>query len=89
MPDISSYPLALNDQVGMTVATFDLPLSGFGTAHGEYELPSNAIPGTYWLNNPDDYSGVQFQVADYRKPEINLQVTFQDHGCNQRDCPAG
>jgi len=78
LPDISSYSLALNDQVGMTVATFDLPLSGFGTAHGEYELPSNAIPGTYWLYNPDDYSGVQFQVADYRKPEINLQVTFQD-----------
>jgi hypothetical protein len=78
MPDISSYPLTLMDQVGMPVATFDLPLSGFGTAHGEYEIPSNAIPGTYWLSNPDSYSGVQFQVANYRKPEINLQVTFQD-----------
>ena len=77
LPDISSYKLALNDQVGTTVASYDLPLSGFGTAHAEYRLPSNAVPGTYWLYNPDDYSGIQFQVANYRKPEINLQVTFQ------------
>jgi uncharacterized protein YfaS (alpha-2-macroglobulin family) len=77
MPDISSYTLQLNDNLGLPVATFDMPLSGFGTAHGEYNLPSNAQPGTYSLINPDEYDGVYFQVADYRKPDINLQVAFQ------------
>jgi hypothetical protein len=78
LPDISSYPLALMDPMGEQVASFDLPLSGFGTAHGEYNLPSNALPGNYWLHNPNEYMGINFQVANYRKPEINLQVSFQD-----------
>ena len=77
LPDISSYPLILNDSLGQQVASFDLPLSGFGTAHGEYSLPSGAVPGTYSLVNPNEYSGVYFEIADYRKPEINLQVAFQ------------
>ena len=79
LPEISSFPLVLFDTLRrQQVASFDLPLSGFGTAHGEYKIPTNAVPGNYWLHNPDEYIGVQFQVADYRKPEINLQVTFQD-----------
>jgi hypothetical protein len=77
LPDTSSYKLVLNDTQGLPIANFDLPLSGFGSAHGEYNLPSGAVPGTYALINPDDYSGVYFQVADYRKPEINLKVAFQ------------
>jgi uncharacterized protein YfaS (alpha-2-macroglobulin family) len=77
LPDISSYKLVLNDIQGMPMANFDLPLSGFGSAHAEYNLPSGMVPGTYTLNNPDDYSGITFQVANYRKPEINLNVTFQ------------
>ena len=77
LPDISSYVLTLNDPFYQQIASFDLQLSGFGTAHGEYNLPSGAIPGTYSLFNPDEYAGVYFDVADYRKPEINLQVSFQ------------
>jgi hypothetical protein len=77
LPDVSTYPLVLYDTLGQQVARFDLPLSGFGTADGEYNLPSNAIPGTYRLDHPDEYIGVYFEVANYRKPEINLQVSFQ------------
>jgi uncharacterized protein YfaS (alpha-2-macroglobulin family) len=77
LPEVSSYPLALYDPLGQQVASFDLPLSGFGTTHGEYNLPSSAMPGLYRLDHPDDYLGVYFQVANYRKPEINLQVAFQ------------
>ena len=33
LPDIGSYTLQLNDILGSLVSTFDLPLSGFGTAH--------------------------------------------------------
>ena len=77
LPDISSFPLVLNDTLGQQVASFDLPLSPFGTAHGEYNLPSGAVPGTYALTSPEEYLGFYFQVADYRKPEIDLQVEFQ------------
>jgi uncharacterized protein YfaS (alpha-2-macroglobulin family) len=55
LPDISFYPLVLNDNNGVQVATFGMPLSGFATAHGEYRLPSSAQPGTYRVFNPDSY----------------------------------
>ena len=77
MPDVSSYPLVLYDGMGEQVASFDLPLNAFATAHGEYPLPPDAQPGTYSLTNPNYYNAIFFQVADYRKPEINLQVAFQ------------
>jgi uncharacterized protein YfaS (alpha-2-macroglobulin family) len=77
MPDISSYPLVLYDNAGEQVASFDLPLNAFATGYGEYPLPPDAQPGTYSLTNPNYYNSILFQVADYRKPEINLQVAFQ------------
>ncbi len=77
LPDISSYPLVLYDTQGTQVASFDLPLNAFATGYGEYILPPDAQPGTYSLTNPDYYNSIFFQVADYRKPEINLQVAFQ------------
>jgi len=78
LPDIGSYKLILNDPMGQQLASFDLSLSAFGTVNGDYTLPPDAQPGYYGLINPDNYSGVYFQVADYRKPEINLQVAFQE-----------
>jgi uncharacterized protein YfaS (alpha-2-macroglobulin family) len=77
LPDISSYSLTLSDNMGNQVATYDLPLNAFGTAHGEYTLAPDAQPGYYSLNHPQEYNGITFQVANYRKPEINLQVAFQ------------
>jgi len=82
LPDLSSYEMEIiNDTTHEQVASFNLPLSTFGTAHGEYTLPSDAQPGTYALISKlvsADYSEWHFfKVADYRKPEINLQVGFQ------------
>jgi uncharacterized protein YfaS (alpha-2-macroglobulin family) len=77
LPDFSSYALVLNDSLGKQIASFDLPLSGFATAHGEYKLPPDAQPGDYGLTNNDYSLYGSFKVADYRKPEINLQVAFQ------------
>jgi uncharacterized protein YfaS (alpha-2-macroglobulin family) len=77
LPDASSYPLVINDNIGQQIASFDLPLNAFGTGHGEYTLPLDAQPGTYSLTNDNYYNAIFFQVADYRKPEINLQVAFQ------------
>ena len=49
-----------------------LPLSEYGTAHGEYQLSSHAQPGYYQIETKNGM--VYFQVAEYRKPEINLDV---------------
>jgi hypothetical protein len=75
LPDLSSYPLKLYDGIGQELASFDLPLSAYGSGHGQYTLLQNASPGEYRLGN--DELSIYFQVADYRKPEINLQVTMQ------------
>ena len=77
LPDFGSYSLTMFGPMGGPSAIYDIPLSGFGTGKGEYILPANAIPGDYQLNNPQDGSYFYFKVADYRKPEINLQVNFQ------------
>ncbi len=75
LPDRASVSLKLFDGLGIEVATYDLPLSAFGTAHGEYTLPQGAATGYYNLTVEDDfYDTLMIQVADYRKPEINLQV---------------
>jgi uncharacterized protein YfaS (alpha-2-macroglobulin family) len=56
-------------------------LSAYGTFNGEFTLAANAEPGDYNLTvlgaGKDIYNGsLYFQVADYRKPEINLSVTL-------------
>jgi uncharacterized protein YfaS (alpha-2-macroglobulin family) len=74
-PDIASLPLSFTGELGQELASFDLPLSAFGSAHGEYLLSPNAAPGYYSIYSsasPD--TTLSFQVANYRKPEINLQV---------------
>ncbi|RPH55551.1 MAG: hypothetical protein EHM81_14450, partial [Chloroflexi bacterium] len=57
-------------------------VSDYGTFDGDFALPANAIPGDYNLvSRPDgkdeaNNSWLYFQVADYRKPEINLSVSL-------------
>lgn len=55
-----------------------LTVSRFGTISGEFTLPENAQPGYYALRIKElDYDAVvNFQVANYRKPEFELNVTF-------------
>lgn len=75
LPDLGSYALNVMDGNGMQVASYDLPLSGFGTVHGQYTIPASAQPGNYSISDPDWSSGISFLVTEYRKPEINLQVS--------------
>ena len=51
-----------------------LPLSDYGTAHGEFKLSTYAQPGYYRLET--EHGMVLFQVAEYRKPEINLSLSM-------------
>jgi len=76
------YTLPAQETITMTVHgaqykaidTIDLALSAFGTGNGAWKIPENAQPGTYQFVLGDDR--IEFQVADYRKPEIDLHVGF-------------
>ncbi len=78
LPDIPSLPLKLYKNYSEEIASFELPLSAYGTIHGEYTLPEDAQPGEYRLASPEDELDivVYFKVAEYRKPEIDLQVNL-------------
>ncbi|HVN53111.1 MAG TPA: Ig-like domain-containing protein [Anaerolineaceae bacterium] len=58
----------------------DLPLSSYGTVSGSFTLAADAPPGLYRIS-AQDLPGAQgadlfFEVADYRKPEINLEASL-------------
>jgi alpha-2-macroglobulin len=78
LPDITSLPLTLYKNYSEEIANFNLKLSPYGTVNGEYTLPEDAQPGDYRLASKSNEIGINvaFQVAEYRKPEINLQVKF-------------
>ncbi len=78
LPESSSLPLTLYDPVGLELFTLELPVSAFGTAHGQLTLPAEAQPGEYRLASKENDAdiAVWFKVAEYRKPEIELQVEF-------------
>ena len=81
--DLQTLPISFHDSNSNTLFEAELPLSVFGTAHGEYSLPENALPGAYHLATP--YDTLWFDVAEYRKPEINLQVDLPATGENALD----
>ncbi|MCZ7552054.1 MAG: Ig-like domain-containing protein [Anaerolineales bacterium] len=73
----SSLPITIFDAQGRELTKVDLPLTAFGTAHGEFNLPSDIQPGSYSMTSPQvETSYLEFMVASYRKPEINLTVEF-------------
>ncbi|MFL7868568.1 MAG: Ig-like domain-containing protein, partial [Anaerolineales bacterium] len=76
LPEFSSVTLELRDNNGRSLQTLDLPLSPYGTFHGEYQLSDEVQPGYYSLNNDDMRAYLSFIVAEYRKPEIELNVAF-------------
>ena len=60
------------------LTTLRLPVSSYGTISGSFALPAAAAPGYYTLKTPtlEGAFGVSFQVAEYRKPEFDLQAAF-------------
>lgn len=77
--DRTNLILNLVNDLGEQIATLNLHLSSFGTANSLYTLPEDIQPGYYrFISEEADFSSVVFQVADYRKPEINLSVVFPD-----------
>lgn len=80
MVDLSALPVRVYDDLGSELASYELPLSEYGTVEGSFTVPEAATPGLYRIASglDDDFEGVSFQVAEYRKPEIDLQVDFLD-----------
>ncbi len=52
----------------------NLTPSRFGTVNGQFALSEDAQPGTYEIST--DFGSLWFDVAEYRKPEIDLQVSI-------------
>jgi alpha-2-macroglobulin len=73
---LESVPITIFDQNNNIVVEENLIPSAFGTVHGQYSLSESAQPGTYQINTP--FGSIWFDVAEYRKPEINLQVSTLD-----------
>lgn len=84
-----SYSLPKDKQVQITISSFDkkvfnqmLDLSSFGTFNGEFKLDNDAALGSYTLNvlmadGQTVIGGINFTVAEYRKPEFLVDVTAQ------------
>jgi alpha-2-macroglobulin len=72
---VSPYdPVTGQSQV---LSSIRLPLDPFGAAAGVYTLPDDARPGSYTLRIQEvQFKEINFEVAEYRKPEIDLQVKF-------------
>ncbi len=79
--DMQNLAFSIMDGYGSSWE-FDLPLSEFGTASGEFQLPADAVPGYYSISSeiPNFYG--YFNVAYYRKPGINLSVDLQPADVN-------
>ena len=73
LPDLSTLPVNISDGNFEPVFDMELTLSEYGSAHGQFTLSDESPPGYYQINTP--YGMVTFQVAEYRKPEIDLQIT--------------
>lgn len=76
LPPFNEIALNVMDWNGAQISTINANLTPYGTFNGEIELPEDAAPGYYSIQNQtlDFYFG--FEVAEYRKPEINLSVDF-------------
>jgi uncharacterized protein YfaS (alpha-2-macroglobulin family) len=76
LPGVEVVPVTVYDADYLPVLKLDLPLSEFGTIRGEFEIPDNSQPGYYQVTTP--YGAASFQVVEYHKPAINLQIDSPD-----------
>ncbi len=76
LPPFNEIAFTATDWNGAQLAAINANLSPYGTFNGEIELPDDAAPGYYSIQNQSLNFYFGFQVAEYRKPEINLSVDF-------------
>jgi uncharacterized protein YfaS (alpha-2-macroglobulin family) len=77
LPEMGGLSLALYGPDGAELDRQDIPLSTSGSGHGQFNLPEDLPPGTYSLRSADTQDAyLSIQVADDRKPEIDLHVSI-------------
>ena len=85
IPSLTSVPIILNDAQGTQLTNINAQLSPYGTFNGQIELSQDAVPGYYTFQNSGLEFYLSFQVAEYRKPEINLNVELVSSEIRQGD----
>jgi uncharacterized protein YfaS (alpha-2-macroglobulin family) len=77
--DVESVPVVVYDDQGQEIYNDELPLSDFGTFSGEFTLDDEAGLGYYYIQSEVDErtDGVGFQVAEYRRPEFEVEVVAE------------
>ncbi|MFQ5610797.1 MAG: Ig-like domain-containing protein [Anaerolineae bacterium] len=76
-PPGTGVEITISDSQGRELWTETLPLSQNGTLHGQIELDEEAALGPYFIQGryEDTFFSQDFQVAEYRKPEFQVEVT--------------
>jgi uncharacterized protein YfaS (alpha-2-macroglobulin family) len=66
----------IEDPQGTKVFEDDLPISDMGTLDGEFTMSEEAAVGYYSISADyeEEYFYANFQVAEYRKPEFQVEV---------------
>jgi uncharacterized protein YfaS (alpha-2-macroglobulin family) len=78
--DVASVPVEVVDDEGRKISTQNVPLNRFGTFSGEVKLGDASAIGNYSLGislgkEPNKfYSSTSFAVAEYRRPEYQVDV---------------
>jgi uncharacterized protein YfaS (alpha-2-macroglobulin family) len=83
LPTVKNVPIVLNDAQGTQLTNINTDLSPYGTFNGQIELSQDAVPGTYTFANEGLSFFLSFQVAEYRKPEINLGLDLSSKEIKQ------
>src|SRR5581483_10239218 len=79
--DLKAAPIKVIDANGREILNQNLPLDAYGTFNGEVKLTDDASLGFYTIQlelGPEErrfYSSAGFQVAQYRAPEYQVEVT--------------
>ncbi len=75
----SEVHVEISDPEGKMLFEDDLSISDMGTLDGEFELDEEAALGVYsirvnYLEHKEAYFYTSFQVAEYRRPEFQVEV---------------
>lgn len=83
LPPSDKYTVALispyNELTGetATIEEQSKALTAFGTFSMAFTLPETAAPGGYHFELPEANAYLYFEVANYRKPEMEVKVQFE------------
>lgn len=83
---LETTPVTIRDARGEIVYQRELPLSDFGSFHGQFDIAPEASLGAYSLtvDLPAQYEyaqeggGISFLVAEYRRPEYQVTVSSEE-----------